>query len=114
MEDPTVHPGLLLHELAHALLNHHNYKMDIELVSMERQAWDLAIELSKKYKIIIPDDLMQDHLDTYRDWMHLRSKCINCQATGVQKSNKTYQCPVCSSLWQANEARFCSLRRYKK
>lgn len=104
--------GFLLHELAHALLNHSDYSRDIELLAMERQAWDEACKLAIRYNMSIDDDFIQSNLDTYRDWLHSRSTCPKCNATGLQIETKAYKCLVCHHKWKVNEARTCSLRRY--
>jgi len=102
----------LLHELSHALLGHISYTHDIQLITMERQAWDYTVKLAPKYNVTISDDMVQSTLDSYRDWLHARSTCPNCKATGVQTKKFTYVCPACSHKWQVNEARTCALRRY--
>lgn len=102
----------LLHEVGHALLDHHHYRRDVELLSMETDAWHKALELSDAYGVTIDDDTIQDHLDTYRDWMHSRSSCPECDATGHQKQADTYACLACAHSWRVNEARVCALRRY--
>lgn len=105
---------LLLHELSHALLGHDDYLYDIELITKERQAWDYAKTLAKKYQINIDNQIIQSNLDSYRDWIHQRSTCPKCRAIGVQSEKCTYKCPVCKQSWQVNEARNCKLRRYIK
>src|SRR6476620_4923214 len=55
----------LLHELAHALLDHSNYQSDFELLKMESQAWELGAKIVRKYKIKLDPDHIQDCLDTY-------------------------------------------------
>ena len=107
-------PALLLHEYSHALLRHTTYQRDIELIKIERAAWSTAQDLAKQYTITIEDDLIESSLDTYRDWLHQRSQCPQCQATGIQADDNTYTCPACHSLWTVNEARQCALRRYTK
>ena len=42
-------PILLLHEISHALLGHADYNSDIQLITMEREAWDYAIKLAPIY-----------------------------------------------------------------
>jgi Zn finger protein HypA/HybF involved in hydrogenase expression len=106
-------PVFLLHELSHALLGHASYTSDIQLITMERQAWDHTMKLASKYNVTISDDMVQSNLDSYRDWLHSRSTCPKCQATGLQTKEYTYKCPACSNEWQVNEARICALRRYK-
>src|SRR5574344_340272 len=49
---------LLLHELGHALLGHSVYKHDIELIAIERAAWDQALKISTDYKVKISDELI--------------------------------------------------------
>jgi hypothetical protein len=105
--------SLLLHEVGHALLGHVRYDRDIELLAIERQAWDKALSISENYGVVIDPDLIEDTLDTYRDWLHSRSLCPSCGATGLQVASKTYSCPSCHQKWHVNEARSCELRRYK-
>jgi len=104
--------SLLFHELAHAVLGHFDYKKDVELLKMEATAWDKAIELASKYQIKIDNDLVESTLDTYRDWLHARSTCKNCQATGLEIKKNTYKCLACDNQWRVNDARTCALRRY--
>lgn len=109
--------ALLLHELAHALLDHRMYRRDVELVAMESDAWEKAQAYAKENapqlrNLQLADEVIQDHLDTYREWLHNRSTCPNCSATGYQDGATTYTCPACSHRWRVNEARVCALRRY--
>lgn len=104
--------SFLLHELSHGLLGHADYNHDVELLAMERQAWDRASELAKTYGLTISDDVKESTLDTYRDWLHARSTCPKCSATGLQLKKRLYTCPACRQDWQVNEARICALRRY--
>ena len=106
-------PLLLLHELGHATLEHHDYQRDISLLAMETAAWGVAAELASTYKVRMSDDVIQDHLDTYRDWLHARSTCPECGATGYQTEARQYRCVACSHEWRVNEARGCALRRYQ-
>ena len=105
-------PAQLLHELAHGILGHHDYSKDVELVAMETQAWDKALTLTNTYGVTISDEAVQDNLDSYREWLHARSTCPNCEATGYQSGKQTYSCVACSHSWRVNEARICALRRY--
>lgn len=104
---------LLLHELGHALLGHSNYHRDIELLSMETAAWGEAEVIGTTENITMHDDVIQDHLDSYRDWLHSRSICPSCGANGHQINVDHYQCIVCQTKWRVNEARTCQLRRYQ-
>jgi len=109
--DPNAE-ALLLHELSHGVLGHTDYQTDVQLVSMEAAAWDKALEIGKHYSVAIDNAVIDEHLDTYRDWLHARSTCPKCTATGFQKGQNLYSCPACTSEWRVNEARVCALRRY--
>ena len=111
-ESDTKNTSILLHELAHGLLDHHSYSKDVELISMESDAWDKAVELAALYKVKVTDTAVQDNLDTYREWLHDRSTCPKCEATGYQSAKSEYTCVACSHKWRVNEARICALRRY--
>ena len=103
----------LLHEFGHALLNHKQYLRDIELLTMERGAWDRATTLAREFNIHICEDYIEETLDTYRDWLHTRSLCPHCTATGIQTERYHYQCLACLHTWRVNDARTCQLRRYR-
>jgi hypothetical protein len=107
-------PAELLHELAHALLDHKKYRRDVELIKIERDAWDhAAYRLAPMYAITIDEEIVETALDSYRDWLHTRSACPSCNATGIQSSHHTYRCLACQTIWSVNEAKTCALRRYK-
>lgn len=104
----------LLHEVAHVILGHQTYDQDIQLIQMERDAWEYAKNnLASSYDVDLTDDVVQASLDTYRDWLHARSQCPSCKATGLQIKKQTYKCLACATSWKVNEARLCALRRYK-
>jgi hypothetical protein len=111
-DDTDNQPIFLLHELSHALLGHANYDSDIQLMTMERQAWDCTVKLALSHDLTIPEQIIQSNLDSYRDWLHARSTCPGCGATGLQTKECNYKCSACSHEWQVNEARTCALRRY--
>ena len=89
---------LALHEVSHAILKHKDFKMDVERLKMENEAWEKAKELAKHYKIGINEDLIQDELDTYRDWLHQKSRCPKCGLTRFQTPDSQYHCPRCENL----------------
>lgn len=111
--DPREEPAHLLHELSHALLEHAAYQRDITLLEMERDAWEHAKKQAINYNFSINETLIQDALDTYRDWLHSRSICPDCSATGIQTKKYQYKCFACGATWKVNDARICALRRYK-
>ena len=102
----------LLHEFGHALLKHHTYSRDIELIGMERDAWLVARRIALELDIELDEDDIEDHLDTYREWLHARSSCTHCSETGLETAKHIYQCLSCGARWRVNDARNCQLRRY--
>lgn len=113
--DPNVDhcQAFTLHELSHAILGHEGYQYDIDLIKLERDAWHYAKDtLTPLYDIGVDENVIQDNLDSYRTWLHARSTCPECQATGLQTKSQYYRCLACSSTWRVNEARLCALRRY--
>lgn len=106
--------SLLLHELSHAILDHAGFALDIDLVRKERLAWQYAQEtLAPRYNLVISDNMVEDAMDTYRNWLHKRSLCPDCQTSGLQTKTGTYKCLACRCQWRANDAREHSLRRYR-
>lgn len=105
---------MLIHEVSHALLKHRRYTRDVELLGMERDAWLYARQtLGPRYNVIITQDVIENALDSYRDWLHARSTCPNCHASGVEARKSMYHCLACGQMWKVNEARICHLRRYQ-
>ena len=90
--------SLLLHELGHAVLGHKDFKIDAERLKMEAAAWEKAHEIAEKYGIPINEDFVQDELDTYRDWLHTKSRCKKCGLTRYQTHDGTYHCPRCENF----------------
>ncbi len=102
----------LLHELSHAILHHKSYTNDLELLKMEVLAWNKANEISTKYDININEDHIQNCLDTYRNWLHLRSTCPSCEIRTLQIDKDNYRCHNCHTAWKVTAAKFC--RPYRK
>lgn len=95
----------LLHELGHVQLHHSSFKNDFDLLSKEVEAWEEAKRIASHYKVVIDEDHIQDCLDTYRDWLYLRSKCPTCEVTGVQKNPHEYACINCQAHWHVTSSR---------
>lgn len=96
---------LALHELGHGLSGAYAYNLDVERIKIESAAWQEAKKVYLKYasshKFNLPewdDDFVEDQLDSYRDWLHSRSKCKKCGLTRYQTPEKTYRCPRCDDL----------------
>lgn len=97
----------LLHETAHAALEHKTYSSDLQLLQMESEAWEHAKKLAKGHKISIPNDYIEDCLDSYRDWLHLRSTCPICDQRSLQKDPSHYKCMNCKHIWKVSSSRMC-------
>ncbi len=89
---------LVLHELSHALLKHKSFKMDAERLKMESAAWEQARKLASRYNIEVDESFVQEELDTYRDWLHKKSRCPVCGLTRFQTPDSKYHCPRCENL----------------
>lgn len=89
---------LLLHEVSHAICGHKDFKMDIERLKMEVEAWEKAKELASSYGVDVDEDLIQEELDTYRDWLHQKSRCPDCGLTRFETSDGVYHCPRCENF----------------
>ncbi len=106
-KDTTQSMFSLLHELGHAILGHADYTHDIELLQLEVAAWEQARGLASHYGLDIDEDYIQDCLDTYRDWLHLRATCPACFARSLQSSERTYRCFNCQTEWSVTRSRLC-------
>lgn len=89
---------LVLHEVSHAVLEHKDFRMDVERLRMESEAWEKARELADSYGISVDEELIQRELDTYRDWLHQKSRCPVCGLTRYQTPDGGYHCPSCESF----------------
>jgi hypothetical protein len=98
----------VLHETAHAKLQHAEYSLDLELLQMEAAAWDEAKKLALRYGLSINEDHVQDCLDSYRDWLYKRSICPSCGTKSLQQDEALhYSCFNCHTTWSVASSRFC-------
>lgn len=88
-------PLLLLHEIGHALSGEYDFKTEVGRLKIEVKAWEKAKELAPKYGIDIDEDLIEGELDSYRDFLHQKSRCPNCGLTRFQTPDGTFYCPRC-------------------
>ena len=102
----------LLHELSHALLGQQNFNNDFDLLKMEAEAWDRASQISPNYGLSINQDHVQNCLDTYRDWLHRRSRCPRCGVHVLQDNHGSYRCFNCQTRWSVTDKRFT--RTYRR
>ena len=85
----------LLHEVGHALSGHRTYRQDLERVKMECEAWRRARSLCERYGVEYDEGVVEQELESYREWLHQKSKCSQCGLTRYQAGNGAYHCPFC-------------------
>lgn len=90
----------LLHEIGHALSGHKNYTSGIQLLKFETQAWKEACEIAKNYGLVINNEQIENCLDSYRDWLHLRSTCPQCKTVAIEANSNQYHCFNCFQKWK--------------
>lgn len=101
----------LLHELGHAELSHNNFTNDLELVKLERDAWEKSKDIGQKIGIEIDPEHIEKCMDSYRDWLYARSLCPNCHQCGIQSARTAYSCPFCRNRWVVSQSRLCKVTR---
>ena len=89
---------LFLHELGHAILEHRTFGTEVERLKMEVEAWEKARELADLYGVEFDEEKMQTELDTYRDYLHNRSRCPRCGLTRYATPDGAYHCPRCEEF----------------
>lgn len=89
---------LLLHEVGHAISQHRDFDVDIKRLKMEVEAWEKARELAVIYGVEFDEEMMEMELDTYRDWLHQKSRCPACGLTRFETPDGQYHCPKCENL----------------
>ena len=94
-EEDTFDSLRLLHELGHALIGLWNFDTEIERLKIEVLAWEKAKELAPLYGVDIDLDLIEGELDTYRNWLHQKSRCPLCELTRFQTPDGAFHCPRC-------------------
>lgn len=89
---------LLLHEVGHAISRHRDFDVDVKRLKMEVEAWEKARDLASVYGIEFNEEVMEVELDTYRDWLHQKSRCPACGLTRFETPDGQYHCPRCENL----------------
>lgn len=102
----------LLHEIGHATLGHTDFATDVDLLQKEVAAWAEAHALAKRYGIVIDQEYVEDNLDSYRDWLHVRATCPACYERCLQTDKHTYVCHNCGTSWHVTRSRLC--RPYRR
>lgn len=94
-KDFSEHDGLLLlHEVGHALTGLFDFNTEVERLKIEVTAWEKARELAPLYGVVVDEDLIETELDTYRDWLHQKSRCPDCGLTRFQTPDGVWHCPL--------------------
>lgn len=101
--------ALLLHEVGHATLGHKDYVRDVELLRKEAEAWNFARQYATNLNIQLDTEVIEDCLDTYRQWLYNRSLCSKCNHTGLQQNQNTYNCLNCRYSWRVTDALNCNV-----
>lgn len=89
---------LLLHEVGHALCGHVSFSTGVERVRCEMEAWGKARELAARYGVPVDEGVVEGELDTYREWLHQKSRCPRCGLTRFQTPDEVWHCPKCENL----------------
>ena len=89
---------LLLHEVGHAISGHRDFDVDVKRLKMEVEAWEKARDLANNYELEFSEEVMETELDSYRDWLHQKSRCPACGLTRFETPDGQYHCPRCESL----------------
>lgn len=89
---------LLLHELGHFLCGHRDFGTGAGRIRCEREAWEKARELCKKYGVFYDEEVVERELDTYREWLDQISCCPRCGLTRYQTPDGAFHCPRCENF----------------
>ena len=109
----------ILHELGHALCNHTGYRLDVELLKLEVDAWEKAKQIAPHYQLNISAQYINRCLNTYRDWLLARSRCPDCNLVGLQSTaDLRYRCCNCFLSWSVSQTACltqpCFVRRIRQ
>ena len=86
---------LLLHEVGHALCGLYDFKTEVGRLKIEVMAWEKARKLGAFYGVSINEELIEAELDSYREWLHQKSRCPSCGLTRFQTPDGVFHCPRC-------------------
>lgn len=89
---------LLFHEIGHAIMGHRDFKTEVGRLKMEVEAWEKARELAERYGVEFDEELALTELDSYREWLHQKSRCPRCGLTRFQTPDSLWHCPRCDII----------------
>ena len=101
----------LLHEVAHALLQHTNYRYDIDLIKIESDSWQKTKLLALEQNVEFDDGHAQECLESYRSWLHKRATCPNCEQVSLESKPQVYACFNCGAQWNVSRNQLCQIQR---
>lgn len=101
----------LFHEIGHALSGHTSFHSGVQLLKMEVEAWKRAQIIADTYGLVISEQQIEQCLDSYRDWLHRRSVCPQCQVIATEVSDCRYRCFNCQQQWKVPDNQ--QLRHYR-
>lgn len=88
---------LLLHEVGHALHEHKEFTTEVERIKCEREAWEAARGLCARYGVTVDEELIEAQMESYREWLHQKSRCPKCGLTRFQAPDGAFHCPLCEN-----------------
>ncbi|MBQ9018160.1 hypothetical protein IJ117_00115 [Candidatus Saccharibacteria bacterium] len=86
---------LLLHELGHYLSSHRDFCTQADRIRCEIEAWRVARSLCDRYKVCYDEDVVENELETYREWLDSVARCPKCRLVRVQTPDGKWHCPRC-------------------
>jgi hypothetical protein len=92
----------LLHEIGHAKLGHKMYKYDIELLTIESEAWDFVRSVANLYDVFLDEEHIASCIDSYDHWLSKRATCPTCDTFSLQRGRDHFSCFLCGAEWQVN------------
>lgn len=101
----------LLHEVAHLKLGHYSYSYDVELLSLEHEAWEETRKLAEQYGIVVDEVHISECLESYDKWLGKRATCPKCGEYALQRDPSTFGCFVCDCYWKVNERKDREVRK---
>jgi hypothetical protein len=105
----------LAHEIGHAKCAHQQFRNDVELLKIEREAWVKGSEIAQTvFGLTIPESHVERCLDTYRDWLYTRATCPTCKQCGIQILPTKYHCVFCNTKWSVNKSRLCKVTKKRQ
>ncbi len=101
----------LLHEIAHARLGHFSYIYDVELFTMELEAWEETKRLALEYSVEADIEHIENCIESYDKWLTRRATCPKCSTYGHQRNYDLFSCFICDTYWKVNHRKDREIRR---